>query len=67
MLLVYWENDHEVTKYKDLSEFMYGRDNYSNVRLATELRIVNGEIKATHHDADDLTNYAADNELYYRS
>ncbi len=58
MLLVYWENDHEVTKYKDLAEFMFGREGFHNVRFATELNIVNGEIKATHWSADDLEYYS---------
>ena len=67
MLLVYWENDLEVTKYKDIWEFMHGRESFNNVRIATELTIVNGEIKAKHHDAGDLEDYAREDAAYHRS
>ena len=67
MLLVYWENDREVTKYKDLEDFMFGREAYHNVRMATELSIVNGEIKATHYDADEIAEFAREAERYERS
>ncbi len=66
MLLVYW-NDGEVSKYKSLSDFTYGRESYNNVHMATELRIENGEIKATHWGVDDLNWEATKSEQYHRS
>ena len=66
MLLVYW-NDGEVSKYKSLSDFMYGRESFNNVHMATELRIENGKIKATHWSVDDLVYDAEKNEQYHRS
>lgn len=66
MLLIYW-TDGEVSKYKSISDFMYGRESYNNVHMATELRIENGEIKATHWSVDDLVSYVADSEAYYAS
>ncbi len=66
MLLVYW-NDHEVTKYKSLSDFTYGRESYNNVHMVTELCIENGEIKAVHWSVDDLEYAAQQNEQYHRS
>jgi hypothetical protein len=66
MLLVYW-NDQEVSKYESFSDFMYGRENFNNVHMATALRIENGEIKATHWSVDDLEYAAQQNEQYHRS
>lgn len=66
MLLIYW-TDGEVSKYKSISDFMHGRESYNNVHMATELRIENGEIKATHWSVDDLEYEANKNETYHAS
>jgi len=66
MLLVYW-NDGEVSKYKSLSDFTYGRESYNNVHMVTELRIENGEIKAVHWNSEELAYEAEKNEQYHRS
>lgn len=67
MLLVYWENDHEVSKYESLDDFMRGRTSYNTVRIATDLRIEGSDIKATHYYADELQQLMLDNDTYWRS
>ncbi len=65
MLLVYWEDDHEVSKYKDLGDFItsYGIErSYNNLHTATELSIVNGEITAVHYDVDNIREWIEEAE-----